>query len=90
MSNLRYRANDVNIACKCVLSVIEETDAILPEYENVSDSKEHVDNYDMANNIFWNAVSVCNSLFQKGSQEPFDLTGRITELLANMIALVYS
>ena len=82
LDNLRYRANNVNIACKCVLNAIEETDAILPEYENVSDSKKHVGNYDMANNVFWNAVSTCCSLFQNGSQESFDLTGRIAELLS--------
>jgi len=55
----------------------------LPGYVNVADSKVRIGNYDMANNVFWNAVSACNSLFQKEkSQEPLDLTGRIAELLS--------
>ena len=83
LDNFRYMAKGVNTACKCVLSAIEETDAILPIYENVSDSKERIGNYDMANNVFWNAVSACNSLLQKKeSQELLDLTGRIAELLS--------
>ena len=83
LDNLRFRAKGVNIACKCVLNAIEETDAILPDYENVYDSKEHIGNYDIANIVFWNAISVCNSLFQKEkTQDPLDLTGRIAELLS--------
>ena len=83
LDNFRYMAKGVNTACKCVLSAIEETDAILPIYENVSDSKERIGNYDMANNVFWNAVSACNSLLQKKeSQELLDLTGRIAELIS--------
>lgn len=84
LDNFRYMAKSVNTACKCVLSAIEETDAILPIYENVSDAKERIGNYDMANNVFWNAVSACNSLFQiENSQELLDLTGRIAKLLSN-------
>ena len=83
LDNFCYMARGVNTACKCVLSAIEETDAILPTYENVSDSKEHIGNYDMANNVFWNAVSTCCSLFQKEkSQGPLDLKGRIAGLLS--------
>ena len=76
-------AKDVNTACKCVLSAIEETDAILPIYENVSDAKERFGNYDMANNVFWNAVSACNRLFQiENAQDPLSLTGRIAKLIS--------
>ena len=83
LDNLCYRAKDVNIACKYILSAIEETDAILPDYENVSDSKDHIGNYDMANNVFWNAISTCCNSYQKEkSLGPLDLTGRIAELLA--------
>lgn len=83
LDNLRYMAKDVNTACKCVLSAIEETDAILPDYEKVSYSKEHLGNYDMANNVFWNAVSICNSLFQKKiALGPLELSRRIAELLS--------
>ena len=84
LDNLRYSAKDVNIACKCVLGAIKETDAILPDYVNVSDSKEYLGNYAMANNVFWNALSACSYLFQKeASQESWDLTGRIAKLLSN-------
>lgn len=83
LDNLRFRAKDVNAACKFVLSALEETDAILPDYDNEYASKEHIGNYDMANNVFWNAVSACNSLYNKeNAQEPLDLTGRIAELLS--------
>jgi len=83
LDNFRYMAKGVNTACKCVLSAIEETDAILPTYENVSDSKERIGNYDKANNVFWNAVSACNRLFQiENSQDPLSLTGRIAELIS--------
>ena len=83
LDNFRYMAKGVNTACKCVLRAIEETDAILPIYENVSDAKERIGNYDKANNVFWNAVSTCNRLFQKeNSHESLDLTGRIAELIS--------
>ena len=83
LDNFCYMAKDVNTACKCVLCAIEETDAILPIYENVSYAKERIGNYDMANNVFWNAVSACNRLFQiENSQDPLSLTGRIAELIS--------
>ena len=83
LDNFRYMAKSVNTACKCVLSAIEETDAILPIYENVSDAKERFGNYDMANNVFWNAVSACNRLFQiANSQDSLSLTGRIAKLIS--------
>ena len=83
LDNFRYMAKDVNTACKCVLSAIEETDAILSTYENVSDSKERIGNYDMANNVFWNAVSACNRLFQiENAQDPLSLTRRIAKLIS--------
>ena len=91
LDNFRYMAKGVNTACKCVLSAIEETDAILPIYENVSDAKERIGNYDKANNVFWNAVSTCNRLFQKeNSHESLDLTGRIAELISKYDCSVIS
>ena len=83
LDNFHYRKKDVSLAYKCVLKAIEETDAILSDYENVSDSKEYLGNYDKANNVFCNAISICNSLFQKESSgKTLLLTGRITYLLS--------
>ncbi len=83
LDNLRYRAKDVDIACKYVLRAIEETDAVLPVVKNALYSKESIRNYEKVNNIFCNGISICNSIFQnEKSQDVLKLTGRTVELLS--------
>ena len=78
LDNLRLRANGKGIDCTQVLKEIDETDAILS-----SGSKESIGNYDKANNVFWNAISACNSICQvEASQKKMELTGRVIELLS--------
>ena len=83
LENLYYRVEGVAIECAWILSAIEKTDAFLPDYVNTYGSKESIGNYGRANNTFWNAVSICNMVFQKEkSKEKLDLKGRIGELLS--------
>ena len=83
LENLYYRAKSGAIEYPLILTAIEKTDAFLPDYANTYDLNESIGNYDKANNTFWNAVSICNMVFQKEkSKEKLDLTGRIVELLS--------
>ena len=83
LDNLRLLAKDKEIDCMQVLRAISETDAFLSEYENSSDSKESIGNYDKANNVFWNAISAYNRIFKaKASQKRMELTGRVIELFS--------
>ena len=82
LANLRLRAKE-EINCTQIINAVDETDAFFPDYMYSFDSKESISTYDKANNVFWNAVSVCNSILQnKDSQEAFELTGRIIDLLS--------
>ncbi len=83
LDNLRLRAKNEDIDYKKVIEVINETDAILSEYENASGSKESIRNFDKASNVFWNALSACSITFQnKNSRKKIQLTSRIIELLS--------
>ena len=84
LDNLRLLAKDEEIDCMQVLKAIDKTDAVLSEHKNSSGSKESIGNYDKANNVFWNALSACNSILQnKDSQIKMMLTERVIELLSN-------
>ena len=81
--NLYLRAKNEDIDHMQIFKAIDETDAFLSEYKNSSGSKESIGNYDKANNVFWNAVSACNNIFQvKSSQKKMELTGRVIELMS--------
>ena len=83
MDNVRLRLKGEDIDYMQVFRAIDKTDAILSEYKHASDSKNPIGNYDKANNVFWNAISACNSLFQnKGLQKKMDITERVIELLS--------
>ena len=81
LDNLRLRAINEDIDYMLVFKAIDKTDAFLSEY--VSDSQESIGNYDKANNVFWNAISACNRIFNvEASQKKRGLTGRVIELLS--------
>ena len=81
--NLRLRAKNECIDYMQVFWAIDKTDAFFSEYKNSSGSKESIGIYDKANNVFWNAISACNSIFQvEASQKKMGLTGRVIELLS--------
>ena len=83
LDNLRLRAKNEDIDHMLVFKVIDETDAILSDYKNSFGSKESISNYEKANNVFCNAISACNSIFQvEASQKKMILSGRIIELLS--------
>ena len=83
LDNLRLRAKNEVIDYMQVFKEIDETDGFLSEYKNVSGSKDTIGNYDKANTVFWNAISVCNSIFLfEDSQKKMELTGRVIELLS--------
>ena len=81
--NLYLRAKNEDIDHIQIFKAIDETDAFLSEYKNSSGSKESIGNYDNANNVFWNAISACNTIFQKKyPQKKMDATRRVIELLS--------
>ena len=83
LDNLRLRLKSEDINYMQVFKALDETDAFLSEYKNSSGSKESIGNYDKANNVFWNSISICNSIFQvEASQKKMELTGRVIELLS--------
>lgn len=82
LENVRYRAKGEGIEYKFLLEAIDNTDGFLNEYAHASDSGEPVGNFDKANNTFWNAVSLSNSVFLKErNPKEFILPKRTIELL---------
>ena len=83
MDNLCLIAKDEDIDYTHILKSIDEKDAILTEHESLYGSRESIGNYDKANNVFWNTISVWNSIFNiKTPQKKMDLTGRVIELMS--------
>ena len=86
LENIQLLSNAENqeSICTTIIDALDETDGIILDHECPVGLhlEDDLGNYDKANNIFWNGLSIINYLYGGEHSEVIQLSPRITALLS--------